>query len=53
MGMKRTVNRMRERAAAEGVTIDYREYDRMVHDWMLGPLPEAKQVLREIVDLLQ
>jgi acetyl esterase/lipase len=45
--------KLRERAAAEGVTIDYREYDRMVHDWMLGPLPEAKQVLREIVDLLQ
>ena len=42
-----------ERAAAEGVSIDYREYDRMVHDWMLGPLPEAKHVLREIVELLQ
>ena len=42
-----------ERAAAEGVTIDYREYDRMVHNWMLGPMPEAKRVLREIVELLQ
>lgn len=45
--------KLRERAAAEGVTIDYREYDRMVHDWMLGPLPEAKQVFREIVELLR
>lgn len=45
--------KLRERAAAEGVTIDYREYDRMVHNWMLGPMPEAKQVLREIVELLQ
>lgn len=45
--------KLRERAAAEGVTINYREYDRMVHDWMLGPLPEAKQVLREIVELLR
>lgn len=45
--------KLRNRAAAEGVTIDYREYDAMVHDWMLGPLPEAKQVLREIVALLQ
>jgi acetyl esterase/lipase len=44
--------KLRERAAAEGVTIDYREYVDMVHDWMLGPLPESKQVLREIVDLL-
>jgi len=44
--------KLRERAAAEGVTIDYREYDQMVHNWMLGPMPEAKQVLREIVDQL-
>jgi acetyl esterase/lipase len=45
--------KLRDRAAAEGVTIDYREYDRMVHNWMLGPMPEAKQVLREIVELLR
>lgn len=45
--------KLRERAAAEGVTIDYREYDQMVHDWMLGPMPEAKQVFREIVELLE
>lgn len=45
--------KLRDCAAAEGVTIDYREYDRMVHNWMLGPMPEAKQVLREIVELLQ
>lgn len=45
--------KLRERAAAEGVTIGYREYVDMVHDWMLGPLPESKQVLREIVDLLR
>lgn len=45
--------KLRERAAAEGVAIDYREYDGMVHDWMLGPMPEAKQVFREIVELLE
>ena len=45
--------KLRERAAAEGVSIDYREYDRMVHNWMLGPMPEAKQALRELVELLQ
>lgn len=45
--------KLRERAAAEDVTIDYREYDGMVHDWMLGPLPEAKQVLKEIVEMLR
>ncbi|HXQ72941.1 MAG TPA: alpha/beta hydrolase [Pyrinomonadaceae bacterium] len=45
--------KLRDCAAAEDVTIDYREYDRMVHDWMLGPLPEAKQVLREIIELLR
>ena len=45
--------KLRDRAAAEGVKINYREYEGMVHDWMLGPMPEAKQVLREIVDLLR
>lgn len=44
--------KLRERAAEEGVTIDYREYSGMVHNWMLGPMPEAKQVFREIVELL-
>ncbi|HKS10472.1 MAG TPA: alpha/beta hydrolase [Pyrinomonadaceae bacterium] len=45
--------KLRERAAVEGVMIDYREYELMVHNWMLGPMPEAKQVFREIVDLLR
>jgi acetyl esterase/lipase len=45
--------KLRERAKAEGVAINYREYEGMVHNWMLGPLPEAKQVLKEIVDLLR
>ena len=44
--------KLRVQAAAEGVKLNYREYDGMVHDWMLGPLPEAKQVLHEIVDQL-
>ena len=44
--------KLRDQAAAENVELNYREYDGMVHDWMLGPLPEAKQVLREIVDQL-
>jgi hypothetical protein len=25
----------------------------MVHDWMLGPMPEAKHALAEIVELIQ
>ena len=44
--------KLRERAADEGVRIDYREYDGMVHDWMLGPMPEAKYALAEIVELV-
>lgn len=42
--------KLRDLAEAEGVTLDYREYDEMVHDWMLGPLPEAKHAIAEIVD---
>jgi monoterpene epsilon-lactone hydrolase len=44
--------KLRDKAAAEGVQIDYREYEGMVHDWMLGPLPESKQTIREIVSTL-
>lgn len=44
--------KLRDLAAAEGVQIDYREYDDMLHDWMLISLPESKHVLHEIVDQL-
>ena len=42
--------KLRDKADSEGVRLDYREYDEMVHDWMLGPLPEAKHAIAEIVD---
>lgn len=45
--------KLRDQAAAENVKLNYREYDGMVHDWMLGPLPEAKQVLIEIENQLK
>lgn len=44
--------KLRDKAVAENIKLNYREYDGMVHDWMLGPLPEAKQVFREIADQL-
>jgi len=25
----------------------------MVHDWMLGPLPEGKHAIAEIIDLIR
>src|ERR1041384_2206165 len=45
--------KLRDCAEDEGVRIDFREYDGMVHDWMLGPMPEAKHAIAEIVDLIQ
>ena len=45
--------KLRENAAAEGVAIDFREYDGMVHNWMLGPMPEAKRAIREIISLIR
>ena len=45
--------KLRDKAVAENAKLNYREYGGMVHDWMLGPLPEAKQVLGEIVDQLK
>ena len=45
--------KLRDRAAAEGIQINYREYEGMVHNWMLGPMPEAKQAVREIVETIR
>ena len=45
--------KLRDQAAAEGVRLDYREYDRMVHNWMLGPMPEAKHAINEIIDTIK
>ena len=44
--------KLRDRAEAEGVKLNYREFDAMLHDWMLISLPESKQVLREIVEII-
>lgn len=44
--------KLRDKAADEGVHLDYREYDQMVHNWMLGPMPEAKHAIAEIVDTI-
>ena len=45
--------KLRDKADAEGVRLDYREYDQMVHNWMLGPMPEAKHAIAEIVDVIR
>jgi len=45
--------KLRDNAAAEGVAINYREYQDMVHNWMLGPMPEAKQAIAEIIDVIR
>lgn len=44
--------KLRDEAASEGVRLDYREYDQMVHNWMLGPMPEAKHAIAEIVETI-
>ena len=44
--------KLRDKAATEGVRLDYREYDQMVHNWMLGPMPEAKHAIAEIVETI-
>jgi len=45
--------KLRDRAVADGARLNYREYDQMVHNWMLGPMPEAKQAIKEIVETIQ
>jgi len=41
-----------DRADAEGVKLNYREYEAMLHDWMLISLPESKQAFKEIVEIV-
>ena len=45
--------KLRDNAAAEGVAINYLEYPGMVHNWMLGPMPEAKHAIAEIISLIK
>lgn len=44
--------KLRDLAEAEGVKLDYREYEGMLHDWMLISLPESKQALKEIIAIV-
>jgi len=45
--------KLRNNAEAEGVKINYREYEGMVHNWMLGPMPEAKRAIKEIINTIK
>jgi acetyl esterase/lipase len=44
--------KLRGVARADGVTIDYYEYEGMFHDWMLLNFPEARQAFKQIVDIV-
>ena len=44
--------KLRDKAVAEGVKLNYCEYEAMLHDWMLITLPESKQALREIAEIV-
>lgn len=44
---------LRDKARVESAELNYREYPGMVHDWMLGPLPESKQAFHEIVEIIR
>jgi len=41
------------KATAEGVKINFREYKDMVHNWMLGPMPEARHAIAEIISTIR
>jgi monoterpene epsilon-lactone hydrolase len=44
--------RLERLVQAVGGSVDYREYPGMVHDWMLFPVPEARDVLKVIIQRL-
>jgi monoterpene epsilon-lactone hydrolase len=45
--------RLKRLAAEHGTGIVLREYPGMFHDWVLTPIPEAKRVITEIVEVLR
>jgi acetyl esterase/lipase len=45
--------KLRYKAATEGARLNYRQYDGMVHNWMLGPMPEATQAIKEIIETIR
>jgi len=44
--------KLRDRAEAEGVKLNYHEYEEMLHDWMLISLPESKDALKKIIEIV-
>ena len=44
--------RFRARCAAEGVELEYHEYEGMFHAWPLADIPEARRAMRELVQLI-
>lgn len=44
--------RLRAKAAAQDVRLEYREYENMFHAWMLASFPEAKMASARIADLI-
>jgi acetyl esterase/lipase len=44
--------KLRDRAEAEGVELNYHEYESMLHDWMLISLPESKHALKKIIEIV-
>lgn len=44
--------RLQRLADEAGTSIDLREYQGMLHDWMIMPVPEAMQVMTEITGIL-
>jgi epsilon-lactone hydrolase len=44
---------LKAKAESLGVRLAYHEVERMVHVWMLLPMPEANPVMDEIVNVLE
>jgi epsilon-lactone hydrolase len=44
---------LKAKAESLGVRLAYHEVERMVHVWMLLPMPEANRVMDEIVKVLE
>jgi acetyl esterase/lipase len=45
-------HRFRELALAHGVAVGFFEYEGMIHDWLLLPLPESRKAIGELAEII-
>ncbi|WP_345951480.1 alpha/beta hydrolase [Mucilaginibacter sp. PAMB04274] len=46
-------HKFKDLANTQGVNINFYEYEHMIHDWILFPIPEAKKAFKQIIAIIK